>query len=268
MEWYQLVLLALIQGVTEFLPISSSAHLILLPHVFGWPDQGLAFDLAVHLGTLAAVLGYFRRELTGMAGAWVRSVSGRGGGAEARLAWGLLLATLPAVALGLLLGAMDEAVLRLPWVIATASIGFGLLLGWVDVRAPQREQPEALRAPGFLAIGLAQALALIPGASRSGMTIMAGRWLGLKRPAAARVAFYLAIPITLAAVAYQAGRLVLQPEATPWGTLAAAALLAAASAALTIHFFLRLLQRMGLMPFVIYRVLLGVVLLTVFGFET
>lgn len=268
MEWYQLVLLALIQGVTEFLPISSSAHLILVPQVFGWPDQGLAFDLAVHLGTLAAVLGYFRRELLGLAAAWTRSVTGRGGGAEARLAWGLLLATLPALLLGGLLGVAGAAGLRVPWVIAAASIGFGLLLGWVDVRAPRRDEPEALRAPGFLAIGLAQALALIPGASRSGMTILAGRWLGLTRPAAARVAFYLAIPVTAAAVAYQAGRLVLQPEAVPWGALAAAALLAAGSAALTIHFFLRLLQRMGLMPFVVYRVLLGVVLLAVFGFES
>lgn len=265
MEWYQLVLLALIQGVTEFLPISSSAHLILVPYVFGWADQGLAFDLAVHLGTLAAVLGYFRRELLDLLRAWLRSVAGRGGGVEARLAWGLLLATVPAVLLGLLMGVAGEAELRVPWVIAVASIGFGLLLGWVDVRAPRRAEPEALRMPGFLAIGLAQALALIPGASRSGMTIMAGRWLGLTRPAAARVSFYLAIPITAAAIAYQAGRLVLQPEAAPWGALAVAALLAAASSALTIHYFLRLLQRMGLMPFVVYRVLLGLVLLAVFG---
>lgn len=268
MEWYQLVLLALIQGVTEFLPISSSAHLILVPYLFDWPDQGLAFDLAVHLGTLAAVLGYFRRELTSMAGAWGRSVTGRGGGAEARLAWGLLLATLPALLVGWLLGVTGEAGLRVPWVIAAASIGFGLLLGWVDVRAPRRAEPDELRPPGFLAIGVAQALALIPGASRSGMTIMAGRWLGLTRPAAARVAFYLAIPVTGAAVAYESGRLMMQPETAPWMSLAAAALLAAVSAALTIHWFLRLLRRMGLMPFVVYRVVLGVILLAAFGFET
>lgn len=268
MEWYQLVLLALIQGVTEFLPISSSAHLILAPHVFGWPDQGLAFDLAVHSGTLAAVLGYFRRELLALAGAWLRSVTGRGGGAEARLAWGLLVATLPALLLGGMLGIAGEAELRVPWVIAAASIGFGLLLGWVDVRAPRRSGPEALGLPGFLAVGVAQSLALIPGASRSGMALLAGRWLGLTRPAAARVAFYLAIPVTVAAIAYQAGRLAVQPEAAPWGALAVAALLAAGSAALTIHYFLRLLQRMGLMPFVVYRVLLGVVLLAVFGFES
>lgn len=267
MEWYQLVLLALIQGVTEFLPVSSSAHLILMPHVFDWPDQGLAFDLAVHLGTLAAVLGYFRRELLGLVRAWMYSVAGHDGGAEARLAWGLLLATLPAVVAGYLLGAAGEAELRVPWVIAASSIGFGLLLGWVDLRAPRRDEPEALRVPGFLAIGLAQALALIPGSSRSGMTILAGRWLGLTRPAAARMAFFLAIPVTSAAIAYQLVLLLDNPEPAPWGQLAAAALLSAAAAALAIHYFLRLLRRMSLMPFVVYRVLLGVVLLAVFGFE-
>lgn len=267
MEWYQLVLLALIQGVTEFLPVSSSAHLILMPHVFDWRDQGLAFDLATHLGTLLAVLVYFRRDLIRLFAGWLASVAGRGGGADARLAWGLLLATLPAVLLGACLGIAGEAELRVPWVIALASIGFGVLLGWVDVRAPRHRDASNLRVPGFLALGIAQAVSLIPGASRSGMTILAGRWLGLNRPEAARVSFFLAIPITAAAIAYQTSRLVSQPEIAPWGELAAAALLSAIAAALAIHYFLRLLQRMGLMPFVIYRVLLGVVLLAVFGFE-
>ncbi|MES1942606.1 undecaprenyl pyrophosphate phosphatase [Salinisphaera sp. PC39] len=267
MEWYQLVVLALVQGITEFLPISSSAHLILVPYVFGWSDQGLAFDLATHLGSLVAVIAYFRRDLGDMAAAWSRSVTGREGGPEAHMAWGLILATLPAIALGCLLGVTGEAGLRLPWVIAAASIGFGLLLGWVDVRAPHRHEPEVLRLRGYLAIGLAQALALIPGSSRSGMTIMAGRWLGLTRPAAARVSFFLAIPVTAAAIAYEAVSLILQPEAAPWAGLAVAAVLSAVSAALAIHYFLRMLQYMGLMPFVVYRVVLGVVLLAVFGFE-
>lgn len=267
MEWYQLVLLALIQGVTEFLPISSSAHLILMPHIFGWRDQGLAFDLATHLGTLVAVVVYFRGDLRRLAGGWLASVAGRDGGADARLAWGLLVATLPAVALGFGLGVAGEAELRLPWVIALTSIGFGLLLGWVDVRAPRQRDAASLRTPGFLAIGVAQAMALIPGSSRSGMTILAGRWLGLSRPEAARVSFFLAIPVTVAAIAYQSAMLVSTPSSEPWGHLAAAALLSALAAALAIHYFLRLLQHMGLMPFVVYRVILGIVLLAVFGFE-
>lgn len=266
MEWYQLVLLALVQGITEFLPISSSAHLILVPYIFDWSDQGLAFDLATHLGSLIAVLAYFHRDLRVLLRAWLRSMAGRGGGSDAYIAWGLILATLPAIALGLLLGGAGEAELRTPWVIAASSIGFGVLLGWADLRSPRHRQPEALRMPGYFGIGIAQALALIPGASRSGMTIMAGRWLGLSRPAAARVSFFLAIPVTMAAIAYEAVTLVVQPEVAPWTALAASVVLSAVAAAVTIHYFLRMLQYMGLMPFVVYRIVLGIVLFAVFGF--
>ncbi len=267
MDWYQIALLALIQGVTEFLPISSSAHLILVPHILGWADQGLGFDLAVHLGTLVAVIGYFHTEVRAMAGAWWGSLRGAGLNTDARLAWGIILATLPAVLFGLLLGSLGEAQLRLPWVIALTSIGFGLLLGLADWRARQRRDEADLGRLDYLLIGLAQAVALIPGSSRSGMTIMAGLFLGLTRTAAARLSFFLAIPITLAAITYECSVIVTDGIATAWLDLALAALLALVSAVLAIHFFLQMLQKMGLMPFVIYRVVLGVALLAAFGFS-
>lgn len=267
MDLLQLLVLALIQGVTEFLPISSSAHLILVPVVTGWPDQGLAFDLAVHLGTLVAVLGYFREDVARMLLAWTGSLAGRSLDPDARLAWGVILATIPAVAAGTWLGISGESVMRQPWIVALASIVFGVLLGWVDWRARSGRAVVDLGLRGFLGIGLAQALALIPGASRSGMTIMAGRALGLSRQDAARVSFFLAMPITVAAIAYEAVQLIAEPVVAPWAMLSLAALLAAVAAWITIHLFLALLQRMGMMPFVIYRIVLGVVLLAVFGFE-
>lgn len=267
MDLLQLLVLALIQGVTEFLPISSSAHLILVPVVTGWPDQGLAFDPAVHLGTLVAVLGYFREDVARMLFAWTASLAGRSLDPDARLAWGVILATIPAVAGGTWLGISGQSVMRQPWIVALASIVFGVLLGWVDWRARSGRAVADLGPRGFLGIGLAQALALIPGASRSGMTIMAGRALGLSRQDAARVSFFLAMPITTAAIAYEAVQLIAEPVAAPWVMLSLAALLAAVAAWITIHLFLALLQRMGMMPFVIYRVVLGGVLLAVFGFE-
>ncbi|MEQ8797894.1 MAG: undecaprenyl-diphosphate phosphatase [Salinisphaeraceae bacterium] len=267
MDLLQLLVLALIQGVTEFLPISSSAHLILVPVVTGWPDQGLAFDLAVHLGTLVAVLGYFRHDVARMLRAWVVSLAGHGLDADARLAWGVILATLPAVGVGTLLGVTGESLMRQPWIVALASIVFGVLLGWVDWRARSGREIPDLGLRGFLGIGVAQAVALIPGASRSGMTIMAGRALGLSRQDAARVSFFLAMPITVAAIAYETGQLIAEPMVAPWGMLSLAAFFAAVAAWITIHLFLALLQRVGMMPFVIYRIVLGVVLLAVFGFE-
>lgn len=268
MDWYHIALLALIQGVTEFLPISSSAHLILAPHVLGWADQGLGFDLAVHLGTLLAVIGYFQRDVRAMASAWGASLRGAPLNTDARMAWGLILATFPAVMFGLSLGSVGEQTLRLPWIIALTSIGFGLLLGLADWRARQNRDESQLNWLDYLLVGLAQAVALIPGASRSGMTIMGGLFLGLTRTAAARLSFFLAIPITTAAIVYECSVIATDDIITAWGDLAFAAFLAWISALLAIHFFLQMLQKMGLMPFVIYRVVLGLVLLAIFGFSS
>jgi undecaprenyl-diphosphatase len=266
MDWFQIVMLALIQGVTEFLPISSSAHLILLPHVFGWADQGLAFDLAVHLGTLLAVIGYFYSDLRLMLKDWTNSLLGGPRTPHAYMAWGVGLATIPAVLFGAWLGVSGESQLRQPWVIAFTSIGFGVLLGWADYRARQARTEAQLGLRGYVMIGLAQALALIPGASRSGMTITGGLLLGLTRKAAARISFFMAVPITLAAIMYETMVLVTNPQPEPWLDLGLAALFAFVSALAAIHLFLRMLDRIGMMPFVIYRIVLGVVLLAVFGF--
>lgn len=262
-----MVVLALVQGVTEFLPISSSAHLILVPHFLGWPDQGLGFDLAMHLGTLIAVLAYFRRDVAVLWQAWLQSMTARRRDTEVAVAWGLILATVPAIGFGLILGLLGEEILRVPGIIATTSIVFGLLLGWVDARAPRTREPEQIGWRAYLAIGFAQAVALIPGASRSGMTILGGRAFGLNRQAAARVAFYLAIPITTAAIAFEAILLLNNPVQEAWGAMAMAALLAGVSAFATIHYFLRMLQSMGMMPFVIYRVLLGILLFATLGWS-
>lgn len=189
MDWYQILVLALVQGITEFLPISSSAHLILVPYVFGWQDQGLGFDLAVHLGTLIAVVGYYWRDVLAMARSWFASFATRRLDADARMAWGLILATVPAIVFGLLLGAEGETMLRVPGVIATTSIVFGLLLGWADWRGRTDRKADDLGFKRYFYLGLYQAVALIPGSSRSGMTIMGGRAMGLSRAAAARVSF-------------------------------------------------------------------------------
>jgi len=267
MEWYQLVALAVVQGITEFLPISSSAHLILVPHVLGWADQGLGFDLAVHLGTLIAVLGYFRADVVVLLRAWIESMtSGRRDG-DVVMAWGLILATLPAIGFGLIVGLLGEDMLRLPWIIATTSIVFGVLLGVVDIRARRDRDVRSLTWRGYIGVGLAQAVALIPGSSRSGMTIMAARAAGLTRPQAARLSFFLAIPITTAAIAFEVMMLLDSPIDDAWGAMAAAAALACVSAVVTIHYFLRMLQSVGMMPFVIYRVLLGLLLFALFGFS-
>jgi len=261
MEWLQAVWLALIQGLTEFLPISSSAHLVLLPHIAGWADQGLVFDVAVHLGTLTAVSLYFRQALYAMATDWGRSVRLRRQVGESRLAWAVLLGTIPVGVAGLLFKGVVENELRSPIVIAWATIVFGLLLWWADVRGRRQRDEHTLGWRGVLLIGAAQALALIPGTSRSGITITAGLLLGLTRPAAARFSFLLSIPVILLAGGLELLDLLQRPEAVAWRMLLIGTLLSALSAYLCIHLFLRLLERSGMLPFVIYRLGLGGVLL-------
>ena len=257
----QLIVLALVQGLTEFLPISSSAHLILVPAFTDWPDQGLAFDIAVHLGTLIAVVGYFRERVARLIIAGARAPFVRAPDTDGRLAWLLVLATVPVGLAGLLLKDFIESDLRGVAVIGAASIGFGLLLWWADRRDPEVRNEDTLGWRGALLIGAFQALALIPGTSRSGITITAGLMLGLDRAAAARFSFLLAIPVIVLSGLLQTIDLVTQAAPVPWGALAAGTALAAASAWLCIHLFLRYIERIGMGPFVIYRVALGAVLL-------
>ncbi len=261
-----IVLLAVIQGITEFLPISSSAHLILPAHLLGLTDQGLAFDVAVHVGTLSAVLFYFRRDFSLLIYAWVRNIRGGRSSQHSRLGWALIIGTFPAVIAGLLFNDFIEQHLRSTLVIAATTILFGLLLGYADIKRTEVRRNRDMKLKDVLVIGCVQALALIPGTSRSGITITAGLMLGLTRRAAARFSFFLSVPLIMAAGSYKGLELYQQGEQAPWFAVFVGAVVAAVSAYICIHWFLKLLNRMGMMPFVIYRLILGVGLLALYWY--
>ncbi|CAM5435693.1 undecaprenyl-diphosphate phosphatase [Thauera mechernichensis] len=267
MDFIQIVILAILQGLTEFLPISSSAHLILFPRLAGWDDQGLAFDVAVHLGTLVAVVWYFRDEITAMTKDWAASLVRRQRVGDSRLAWAVILGTIPVGLAGLLFKGFIEQALRSPLVIAWTTIGFGLLLWVADLHGRKVARPRsehALSRRDILLIGCAQALALIPGTSRSGVTMTAGLLLGLSRSGAARFSFLLSIPVIVLAGGLSALDLVREEHAVDWSAMAWGVVLSAISAYLCIHVFLKLLDRIGMLPFVIYRLALGGLLLVLF----
>ncbi|MGH8481874.1 MAG: undecaprenyl-diphosphate phosphatase [Nevskiaceae bacterium] len=264
MDWIQAVVLALVQGLTEILPISSSGHLVLVPHFLGWPDQGLAYDVALHLGTLFAVAAYFRREVAGMAVSWAGSLAGRPLDDAARFAWRLLLATVPAALAGLLFNDAIEQHLRSPKVVAVTLIAYGVLLGLADRYAPARRGDAETTWRDALLIGAAQALALVPGTSRSGITMTAGRLLGLTRIGAARFSFLMSIPVIAIAGGYKFLQLALGEQAVDWGLIGIGMAVAFASTLASIHLLLLLVQRYSFMPFVAYRLALGAVLVYVF----
>ncbi|EKF75089.1 bacitracin resistance protein BacA/undecaprenol kinase [Alcanivorax hongdengensis A-11-3] len=261
MDVFQALVLALIQGLTEFLPISSSAHLILPSRLLGWPDQGLAFDVAVHLGTLMAVVFYYRRDLNDMLVGSGRALQQRRMNPPLRLALWVALATVPAVLAGLLGDRWIEDNLRSVLVIATTTLVFGALLWMADAWGRQQRGLEQLGWRSVLLIGLAQALALIPGTSRSGITMTAALALGLRRTEAARFSFLLSVPVILGAALLKSRDLLAQPQPVDWTLMALGVVVSAVTAYLTIVFFIRLLERVGMLPFVIYRLLLGAGLL-------
>ena len=265
MDALHAIFLALLQGLTEFLPVSSSAHLILLPRLLGWEDQGLAFDVAVHVGTLSAVVLYFRRELVPMAQDWFQSLLTRKNTANSRLAWAVLWGTIPVGLAGLLLKGFIENNLRSELVIAAATIGFGLLLWWADAKGRGKRDEYSLRISDIFIIGVAQALALIPGTSRSGATMTAGLMLGLSRRAAARFSFLLSIPVITLAGGLLTIDLIQQPDLVDWRAITIGTVTSAIAAYLCIHVFLTLLERIGMLPFVIYRMGLGIVLIYLFA---
>ena len=264
MDFIQIIALALLQGLTEFLPISSSAHLILMPIIANWQDQGLAFDVAVHVGTLSAVVFYFRKTLATLFIDWSQSVSQRQQVGESNLAWAVLFGTIPVGLVGLFLGDLIELYLRHPLVIAATTIIFGLLLGWADWQGKRERTEHQLKWTDILWVGLAQALALIPGTSRSGVTMTAAMMLGLTRQAAARFSFLLAIPVITLAGGLKTIELLQSSTATDWNALISGAVLSAISAYLCIHYFLKLLDKIGMLPFVIYRLILGAILIVLF----
>ena len=264
MELFHIIVLALLQGLTEFLPISSSAHLILAPRLLGWPDQGLAFDVAVHVGTLTAVVLYFRKELRSMVRDWLCSLAGHGQTPDSRLAWAVGLGTIPVGIAGVLFAHVIETQLRSPLVIAATTLVFGLLLWWADVQGRRVRDEHSIGWRDVLVIGVAQAIALIPGTSRSGITMTAGLMMGLTREAAARFSFLLSIPVIILAGGLETRKLFAAAAPPDWQALAWGTLLSALSAYLCIHYFLKLLNRMGMWPFAVYRLGLGAFLLLVF----
>jgi undecaprenyl-diphosphatase len=264
MDLIQIFALALLQGLTEFLPISSSAHLILLPIIAGWEDQGLAFDVAVHFGTLTAVIFYFRKTVATLTVDWFASVNQCAMVGESRLAWAVLLGTIPVGLVGLLLGDIIETHLRSPLVIAATTIIFGLMLGWADWQSKQQRDEQKLSLFDILFIGLAQAIALIPGTSRSGITITAGLMLGLTRQAAARFSFLLSIPVIVLAGGLKAIEHIQSDLVADWFTFITGTGLSAISAYICIHFFLKMIEKIGMWPFVLYRLVLGAILLQLF----
>lgn len=266
---FQAVLLALVQAATEFLPVSSSGHLVLVPRLLGWPDQGLTFDIATHTGTLLAILVYFRQDLrdlligffTGQPRSHDEHFHPR------RLAWAIGLGTIPAGVVGLLLEDWIETEARSPLLIAGTLIGFGLLLGLADRIGSQRRGIGEIGWREGLIIGAAQALALIPGTSRSGITITAALLLGFARPAAARFSFLLIVPISIL-VALRDVVVLIRERAGAAELIPMAIGLAVSAVAgyAVIAWLLAFLRRQNLTVFVVYRVLLGLVILAVFAF--
>jgi len=264
MDSIHAVWLALLQGFTEFLPISSSAHLILLPKLTGWVDQGLAFDISVHVGTLSAVILYFRHELVPMTHDWVLSITKRQHTVNSRLAWAVILGTIPVGFAGLFFQDFIETNLRSTVVIATTTIFFGLLLWWADVFGSRKRDEFTISLIDVLVVGIAQALALIPGTSRSGATMTAALFLGLTREAAARFSFLLSIPVIMLSGSLVTYEIIATSAPVDWNAIGIGVVVAGVTAYLCIHFFLKLLERIGMWPFVIYRLILGAVLFYMF----
>ena len=263
MTTLQIVVLAIVQGITEFLPISSSGHLVLVPVMFGWADQGLAFDVAVHFGSLAAVCIFFRNDIASLLSGSVQVLGGNVKTPHARMALAIALGTIPAAVVGLLLASWIEANLRDPAVIVYTLSGYGILMALAD-RFGRRERD--ITSVGFgdaFIIGCAQALALVPGTSRSGVTITAARFLGFERQDAARFSFLLSAPVIFLAAMYKLIGLVTGDAAVAWGQLALGAAVACVVAYLSIEFFMRVVTRIGLAPFAIYRLILAAVILYV-----
>jgi undecaprenyl-diphosphatase len=261
--WLQVVVLAIVQGLTEFLPISSSGHLVLVPSAAGWSDQGLAFDVAVHFGSLLAVCVFFRDDIFALLRGAKYLMRADYQTLEGRMAVALGIGTVPAAVAGLALAGWIEANLRSPAVIVGTLSGYAIIMVLAD-RFGRRDRIVAdVTLRDALIIGCAQALALVPGTSRSGVTISAGRLLGFDRRDAARFSFLLSVPVILLATVYEMGGLIISDEQVDWVQLGVAALVAAVVAYVSIDFFMRFVSRIGLLPFAVYRIVLAAVILYV-----
>ncbi|WP_397541567.1 undecaprenyl-diphosphate phosphatase [Roseovarius salis] len=264
MPLLHLILVAIIQGVTEFLPISSSGHLILLPALAGLDDQGLVIDVAVHLGTLFAVLLFFWDDMRGALLGLPRLLAGRADTQGARLALLLLVSSIPVIGLGLILHLTGlDAELRSVAVIGWAMLVFGIVLYWADQFGASRRTQADWGLSDAMVIGVWQAIALIPGTSRAGITITGARFMGYTRHDAARISMLMSVPTILASALFLAGEAVMQADLAVLRDGAIAAVFAFFAALGALAIMMRLLRSVSFTPYVVYRVVLGGVLLGV-----
>lgn len=260
---FEAILLGIIQGLTEFLPISSSAHLRIASELMGIGDAGAAFTAITQLGTETAVLVFFWKDITRIISRWFRSLLGRvpRRDPDALLGWWIILGSVPIVVCGLLFEDAIDHTLRSLWFVAIALIVFGVLLGWADRVGAQRLTLDKMGWKHAVIYGLAQAMALIPGVSRSGGTITAGRLLGYTREQAARYSFLLAIPAVFGSGGYKLVKVLGEPESTPLSLTMLATGVAFVIALIVIGLFMRYITKGSFMPFVVYRVALGALII-------
>lgn len=261
-DWFQVAALAILQGLTEFLPVSSSAHLILLPIFTGWQDQGILMDVSVHFGTLIAVVLYFRHDLKLITIAFIDFLRGKGLTPYGHMGLQLILATIPVCIAGVFLHDFVATHGRSMLLIAATTLIFGGLL-WLSAGYSKASQHQVTYKHAIW-MGLAQTLALIPGTSRSGVTLTTALFLGLSKQTAARFAFMMAIPVISAAMTFETVKLIKEPMTQPWSHLILGIGFSALFAWGCIHYFLKLIDKIGLLPFVIYRLGLGCLLLVIF----
>lgn len=265
-SWFEAIVLGIVQGLTEFLPISSSAHILIVSRIFGWGDPGAAFTAVSQIGTETAVLIYFRHDIARILRAWLRSFGNSEvrRSIDARMGWYVIVGTIPIAALGLTFAPLIESAARNLWLVAIVLIVFGLLLGAADRWGSKVKEISSLNFRDGVLFGIGQALALIPGVSRSGATISAGLALGYSRYAATRYAFLLAIPAVLASGLYEATKIGDDP-AVQWGETIVATLIALIIGYLVIAWLIKWVSTRSYMPFVIYRVVLGSLLIVLLG---
>lgn len=262
MSWFEAIVLGLVQGLTEFLPISSSAHILIVSRIFGWGDPGAAFTAVSQIGTEVAVLIYFRHDIARILRAWFRSLTDSSVRAslDARIGWYVIVGTIPIAALGLTFASVIETSARNLWLVASVLIVFGVVLGLADRFGRKTKELDSLNVRDGVLFGLGQALALIPGVSRSGATISTGLALGYSRYAATRYAFLLAIPAVLASGLYEATKIGDDPN-VQWPQTLIATTIALVVGYAVIAWLIKWVTTRSYMPFVIYRVVLGSVLL-------
>lgn len=261
MSLLSIIFLSIIQGITEFLPISSSAHIILFGKIFHQQQPDLIFNTAVHLGSLIALLLYFKTDLKQFIRPLLQQQSLKKKSPEQTIVLGVLLATIPVAITGFFFHGAIEYYLHAVWVIALSSAFFALLLGYAAFVSPQAKTIKSIGIPDMLKIGLAQCLALIPGTSRAGITITQGLFCGLNKKEASKFSLFLAIPVITLSSLFSIMQLVQQKTNLSYGHFILAASISGVTAYISIHYFLKLINKIGLLPFIIYRLLLACILL-------